>query len=139
MIAVFDGPLEDRLAIRERIDAYGDAVFRRDADAWIANWAEDASWSLPGLTVTGKDGIRALWVQAMAGFSLAAFFAAPGYIRIDGDRAIARVYTHEILVDRDGKVRKIIGAYDDILTRQAGAWLFTSRAYDILRQDLPET
>ena len=37
---MFDGPLEDRMAIRERIEAYSDAVFRKDADAWIANWRE---------------------------------------------------------------------------------------------------
>jgi ketosteroid isomerase-like protein len=134
----FDGPLADRLAIRERIDSYSDAVFRRDAEAWIANWIEDATWSLPGLSVTGKDAIKALWVDAMAGFSFAAFFAVPGHIRIDGDRAEGRVYTREVLVDHDGKVRKIIGAYDDTLAKQGGVWLFTRRVYDILRQEPPE-
>ena len=34
----FKGSVEDRLAIRERVDAYCDAVFRRNADDWIACW-----------------------------------------------------------------------------------------------------
>ena len=134
----FEGAIEDRLAVRERIDAYCDAVFRRDPEAWIANWTEDATWSLPGLKVTGKDEIKALWIQAMEGFSLAAFFAAPGHIRIEGGRAEARVYIQEILVGRDGKVRRVVGTYDDALVKQAGTWLFASRAYTILHQEPQE-
>jgi len=30
----FTGPMEDRLAIRELHDSYGDAVFRADGDEW---------------------------------------------------------------------------------------------------------
>jgi ketosteroid isomerase-like protein len=131
----FEGAIEDRLAVRERIDAYSDAVFRRDPEAWIANWAENATWSLLGTSVTGKDEIKALWIQAIAGLSLAAFFAVPGHVQIEGDRAEARVYTQEILVDRDGNVRKIVGAYDDVLVKQATTWLFSSRAYAILLQE----
>ena len=41
----FTGPAEDRLAIRELVDSYGDAVYRHDAQAWGANWAEDAVWN----------------------------------------------------------------------------------------------
>jgi hypothetical protein len=37
----FSGPIEDQLAIRTLHDSYADAVFRRDAAAWGANWAED--------------------------------------------------------------------------------------------------
>jgi len=32
----FTGPTDDRLAIHELVASYGDAVTRRDADAWIA-------------------------------------------------------------------------------------------------------
>jgi len=127
----FEGPIEDRLAIRERIDAYSDAVFRRDADAWIANWCEDAHWSLPGITVSGQAQIRGAWEQAMQAFTLAAFFATPGSIVVRGETATARVYTQEILVDAAGAVRRIVGAYDDELVKQAGAWLFRRRTYQI--------
>jgi len=41
----FTGPFEDRLAIRELVDSYGDAVARNDAQAWGANWAEDRAQS----------------------------------------------------------------------------------------------
>lgn len=131
----FEGPVEDRVAIRERIEAYADAVFRRDADDWIANWTDNGTWSLPGLDVTGRDNIKAAWLQAMSVFQLAAFFATPGSIRISGQSAQARVYTQEILTLADGGVRRIVGAYDDELIKVDGAWLFRRRAYRILHDE----
>lgn len=129
---MFEGPVEDRLAIRERIEAYSDAVFRHDAEAWIANWRDDGVWRLPGIDVAGKAQIKAAWVQAMSGFAVAGFFATPGAIEVRGDHAAVRVYTQEILIDHAGKVRRIVGAYDDELVKAAGAWLFSSRAYSVL-------
>ena len=129
---MFDGPVEDRLAIRERIESYSDAVFRKDAEAWIANWAEDGVWKLPGIDVAGKAQIKAAWVGAMSNFAVAAFFATPGAIEVRGDRASVRVYTQEVLIDHAGGVRRIIGAYADELVKTDGAWLFASRAYTVL-------
>ncbi len=131
----FTGPAEDRLAIRERIEAYSDAVFRHDAEDWIACWAEDAVWRLPGIDVSGRPQIKAAWQGAMAGFTLAAFFATPGSIRVSGDEATARVYTQEFLLLTAGGARRIVGAYDDALVKRDGAWLFARRAYSILHDE----
>lgn len=129
---MFEGPVEDRLAIRERIEAYSDAVFRHDAEAWIANWADEGVWRLPGVDVAGKAQIKAAWIQAMSAFAVAGFFASPGAIEVRGDEARVRVYTQEILVDHAGQLRRIVGAYDDVLVKVAGAWLFSSRTYTVL-------
>lgn len=126
-------PLEDRLAIRERLEAYADAVFRRDAEAWGANWAEDSVWNLGGTEVSGKANIVGLWNGAMAGFSFVAFFVQPGEITIEGNRARVRSYTAEDLVETGGRFRHVIGRYDDELVKQGGTWLFTRRIYTILR------
>ncbi len=135
---MYKGAADDRLAIRERIESYSDAVFRHDADAWIANWAEDGVWHLPalGLDLTGRPAIRAAWEQAMSTFAMAGFFAVPGAIEINDDTATARSYTQEILVAKDGSgVRKIIGAYDDTLVKRDGQWLFARRAYNVLHDE----
>ena len=42
------GPIEDRLQIRELIDSYNNAVMRFDGETWASNWAEDGVWHLPG-------------------------------------------------------------------------------------------
>ena len=129
----FEGPIEDRLAIRELIEDYADAVFQRDEKRWAANWADDACWNLAGMEVKGKTNIVGMWKQAMAGFSFVAFFAAPGAIEVDSNKARARVYTTEDLVETNGKRRHVIGQYEDELTKQSGRWLFARRTYRILQ------
>ena len=131
----FTGPAADRQAIREVMDAYSDAVFRHNAEDWIANWAQDGVWRMPGVDVTGRAAIKAAWVQAMSGFKLAGFFSAPGHIAVLGDQAEARSYTQEVLELHAGGVIRIIGTYDDTLVKQGGQWLFSSRRYRVLRQD----
>ncbi len=126
------GSIEDRLAVRERIEAYGDAVFRRDGEAWIANWAEDGVWRLLGAELRGKPQIKSAWLQAMEAYAHVGFYCVPGHLRLDGLRADARVYTREILVDHKGAAVNVMGVYQDLLIKQDGAWLFAERAYTVI-------
>ncbi len=129
----FSGPAGDQQAIRNLLDDYSDAVFRRDAESWAANWAEDGRWHLMGTEVVGRAAIRALWEQAMQGFVFVAFFAQPGAIAVDGDRATGRVYTHEVLEAADGTISRPVGRYDDTYVRRDGRWLFAERRYAMLK------
>ncbi|MDP6377533.1 MAG: nuclear transport factor 2 family protein [Pseudomonadales bacterium] len=68
------GPLEDRMAIREWVESYNDAVMRFDGDAWAENWRDDAVWSLPAVgEIAGKDNFVAVWRQVMSAFSFVGF------------------------------------------------------------------
>ena len=129
----FTGAAEDQMAIRTLHDSYGDAVFRRDADQWGGNWAEDGLWHLMGTDVKGRDAIVGLWVGAMAGFTFVAFFSQVGAIEITGDRATGRVFTHEVLETSDGTISRPVGRYDDEYVRHGGRWLFQSRRYSLLK------
>ncbi|MEM8919870.1 MAG: nuclear transport factor 2 family protein [Pseudomonadota bacterium] len=131
----FSGPLEDRLAIRELVDTYSDAVARRDADAWAATWTDDAVWDLAGMKVEGKEAIVQMWLGAMGTFEFVAFHATPGAIEVDGETATARVYVSEVLVPKDGGLRRVEGAYDDQFRKEGGAWRFSHRGYNILHDD----
>lgn len=128
----FTGPLEDRLAIRELLETYADAVFRRDAEAWGATWAADGVWMLMGMEVRGRDTIVAAWKQAMSAFEVAAFYATPGALAVAGDRADGRCYTIEVLKAQDGSIRRISGRYDDSFVKVDGHWRFAARAYTVL-------
>ena len=130
----FSGPPEDQIAIRALIDSYSDAVFRRDAQAWGATWAEDAVWDLAGTEVRGRDAIVGLWTQAMSGFPFVAFFAQIGQLAITGDHATGRVYTHEYLELADGSVSRPIGQYLDVYTRTGDGWRFAERHFSILKE-----
>jgi len=124
--------LNDRAAIADLIAAYGDAVSRRDAGAWGATWASDASWSLMGHEVSGRDAIVTLWLGAMAQFDAVSFVTAPGPISVAGDTATARCQTHEVLRANDGSIRQVAGCYEDSFVRHDGHWLFARRVFTIV-------
>ncbi|MGE0776154.1 MAG: nuclear transport factor 2 family protein [Sphingomonadaceae bacterium] len=133
----FCGPIEDRLAIRELIDTYADAINRQDAADWGDTWAEDGTWMIPDLpqfpVVHGRTAIVEAWKAAMTQFPGVIFSAAPGRIEIDGDHASVRSYTYEIY-DRDGSTRRDNGRYDDVCVKRDGKWYFLSRTFKSLRQ-----
>ncbi|MDX3899132.1 MAG: nuclear transport factor 2 family protein [Sphingobium sp.] len=139
--------MEDRIAIRELIDIYSDAVMIRDAEAWGAVWAKDSYWSLPDFKdheeFVGREAIVEGWVMSMSRYSSMTDFsdpmiyaAQPGSIEIEGDKAKARVFTSEIYRDPDtGTVHRVRGRYDDELARIDGDWKFTKRVYRLLHSD----
>jgi len=135
----FEGPTEDRLAIRELLDAYSDAVCRNDAVDWAATWAEDAVWALPDYPemgeVRGKNAIVEMWKAAMVHYPGIVFVASIGAILVEGNRAAVRSWTSEVY-DQDGITKRDRGRYDDICVKQDGRWLFESRRFRKVHQQL---
>lgn len=128
----FSGPAEDRLAIRELLETYADAVTRHDPQAWGATWAEDGEWSLPDYpeigTTKGREAIVAMWIEAMKAYPGIMFEAWPGSIEVDGERAVMRSYTSEVY-DQDGVTKRDRGVYEDVCVKRGGQWLFHSRSF----------
>ncbi len=138
----FTGPAEDRLAIRELLETYADAVTRHDAVAWGATWAEDGEWSLPDYpelgTTKGRQAIVAMWTEAMKSYPGIMFEAWPGSIEIDGNRATVRSYTAEVY-DQGEVTMRDRGVYEDVCVKVDGRWLFKSRSFrNIHRQHGPK-
>ena len=130
---ISSGPVEDRLMIRELVESYNDAVMRFDADAWGANWTDDAVWNLPGAgDMTGKPTIVVAWQQAMSAFSFVGFFASAGPIIVTGETASGTWYQQEFLHQKDGVKRTITGKYTDSYIKRDGRWFFAKRVYEIL-------
>ncbi len=131
----FDGPLEDRLLIRERMGAYSDAIFRRDVEAWLACWTEGGVRAQGGAEHRGKPALRAMWERVWAGLEKMAFFTELGASEVRGEHATARCYCREILFLKDGGIRKVVGVYEDELVRENGVWLFARRDYQLLMDE----
>ena len=125
------GPTEDRLAIRELIDAYGDAVCRRNADDWVMNWAPDGVWFLRGNEIRGHAALRDTWLKAMAAYSFIGFSSYPGAIAVNGDTARVRVQTNEWLTTVEGRTRRQHGTYEDRLVKIGGHWHFAQRSFTV--------
>jgi uncharacterized protein (TIGR02246 family) len=135
---MFTGPIEDRLAIRELNETYGDGVVRHDAVTWASVWAEDAHWNLMGTEVDGRDAIVSLWTQAMSALDGVSFHCLPASIEIEGNHAMARCQTQEVMRFKDGRTRVVGGLYDDRLVKRGGRWLFASRIFRIVAEYNPQ-
>ncbi|MDT0575977.1 nuclear transport factor 2 family protein [Croceicoccus sp. F390] len=134
----FTGPLEDRVAIRELIDTYADAVTRNDADQWASTWASDAYWTMPDYPEfppqTGRDNIVAMWTTAMAQYPGMIFQAYCGSIEVDADTADVRAYTSEVY-QQDGVTRRDRGEYTDRCVKIDGQWYFQRRSFRNIHRD----
>ena len=141
----FTGPLEDRIAIRELMNTHAHGVMTRDAEVWGSIWAEDAYWELPEYPdlggFSGKETIVSGWVESMKVYGLSGmtkpmvYFMEPGSIEVDGDRAKAVAWTHEVYEDpANGEIVRGHGRYDDQLEKRDGQWLFVRREYRIVHE-----
>ena len=129
----FSGDANDRLAIRELVDKYADAVCRRNADDWGSTWAEDSLWCVPefpGLErVEGRDAIVTAWSAAMDTFTLNYMHQSPGEIIVSGTGGTGRIHNFEVGVDLEGNRSQHIGTYEDRYIKIDGQWLFAERLY----------
>ena len=132
--AMFTGPPEDRLAIRELHETYGLGVLNADPAIWGATWAPDARWDLMHHVVEGREAIVAMWTGAMAQFAAVSFVSIPAAIVVEGDQATAITQTHEVLRQADGATRIVGGAYEDRLVRLDGRWVYAERRFRIVAQ-----
>ena len=138
-VMLSQGPIEDRLQIRELIDSYNNAVMRFDGETWASNWAEEGVWHLPGAgDVLGRDAILAVWQGAMSAFSFVGFFASAGPIIVEGDTAKGTWYQQELLHQKDGVKRSVTGRYEDDYVKQGGRWFFQKRIYEVLNVEVTE-
>ena len=132
----FTGPLEDRVAINELVVSYGDAVCRRDADAWGSLWAEDGVWRLPEVPgmeeISGRAAILAAWIEGMKAFPFQVNRQTLSNLTVTGDTAYGDTYTSEVVKDTEGKPAHWHNLYKDEYVKRNGAWLFKSRTLSIL-------
>jgi ketosteroid isomerase-like protein len=128
----FEGSLEDRLLVRERMSDYADAMFQQDLDAWLACFTDDCVWRGVGLEYRGLEELAASWPRLWEPLKKMAYFTEVAAIRVSGDRASARCYSRQIMFRKDGSVGKIVGLYRDQLVRRGATWLFQTREFEFI-------
>lgn len=126
----------DRLAIREAIELYSDAVTRRDWAMTGALFAEDAVWSIApptDIVLHGRPAIAKGVAEMVEAFEVFVQMTHSIVIALDGDRASARTIVNGFGRLRDGSRGAFaLGAYIDTLVRSGDGWLFQSRHFEPL-------
>lgn len=127
----FIGPPDDRLAVRERYDAYADAVCRADVADYLSCWTTDGVRRGVGGDCDGTDELRSHFRSMFQTIDAMAFLTQVGAIEIDGDVATARAWCRELIRFADGTDAQVVGRYDDELRRVNGEWRFAVRRYTL--------
>lgn len=133
----FSGPMEDRLAIRELYDTYGDASTRGDIEQFLSCWTDDGVWNTQIFTRTGKAEMREQWGLLWQGFEKVAFLGNVFSIEVDGDTAKTRAIQREEILLKGGGIYRLAGLYSDRIVRRNGQWLFGRRDYSVLVEEAP--
>lgn len=131
--------LGDRLAIREVIERFSDAVTHRSWSDLATAFHADAVWKVGApmnLELQTRDGIVAGLSAGIGRMDFLAQMTHSMVISIDGDKATARTIIHE--VGRTSSQKSgicLIGSYNDILSRRDGRWAFDRREFVIIYLD----
>jgi ketosteroid isomerase-like protein len=131
-----DRAIADRLAIREVIELYSDAVTRRDWETTGSVFAEDAVWSIAPPTdieLKGRAAVAKGVAAMIETFEVFVQMTHSIVIALDGDRATARTIVNGFGRLRDGSRGAFaLGTYIDTLVRSGDGWLFQSRHFEPL-------
>lgn len=128
------GSIEDRLAIRELIEAFATAAMRGDAKKLGSTWSEDGVWTLPSMAEPsrGRDAIVAAFSKATAYLSFMSMISTPTELVIEGDSAHAKVYCQELIITKGNEQKTVVGCYDDRYVKREGRWYFQTRSYEVI-------
>jgi ketosteroid isomerase-like protein len=129
--------LSDRIAIRDVIDRYSDAVTRRDWPGVGATFHDDAVWSVGGafnLEYRSRANIEAGLRAGVGAFEFLVQMTHSVVIELDGDHATARTVINE-MGRNPASGLFMLGIYTDALSRRDGRWAFDRRRFEPLYMD----
>jgi hypothetical protein len=129
--------LEDRIAIRELIDAYTYCADTRNADGQMAIFTEDTNFEVymdekiptPTQVVTGRKNLRPVF-DDLNQYLSTMHFNGQSTVKIDGDKATGTTYCRAYHLKVLDGVQKLMIAgirYYDTMVKQDGVWLFAER------------
>lgn len=139
MAVLSEQAVADELAIRQLTAAYSDAVTRRSRSEFVAVWAPDGRWIVPGLEDTvGGDAAADQLLRLTESMELMVQLIQGGQVWVDGDTARGRWYIVEIGRTSEGQGVHYIGVYQDRLVRTDEGWRFSERRFEFLYRGFTE-
>ncbi|GAB3431158.1 nuclear transport factor 2 family protein [Actinophytocola sediminis] len=129
--------MADRLAIAALVGEFTDAGMQRDYDRWGALFTQDGVWRIPagGIEFTGREEVRAGIERLQGTWEFFVQNTHPGWLELDGDTGVGRVYIQELGRFRDGSSHANFAIYHDRYRRTPEGWKFAERTYELRYQD----
>jgi len=127
----------DRIEIEALRGEFADAAMMHDYDRFASLFTRDGAWRIPygGISIAGRDNIRAAIEQAQGHWDYFVQTTHPGAIQLTGDTASGRAYICEFGHLRDGSSQLHYSLYHDRYQRTPGGWKFAERVYEIRYAD----
>lgn len=116
--------------IRQLQARCADAVWRKDASAFAASYAEDGIWKVAGLRFAGRKAVAEGFAMLTAvNQRILMRFATP-IVALEDGGASARTHVVEHVKRNDGAGMTSIGIYFERFVEVDGDWLFSWRHFD---------
>jgi len=132
------GNLEDRILIRELYGRYASGGSRGDAESWLASWDDECHWITAHFERHGKEGLREQWNLLWENFVSAVVLNEVGPIQVAGNSATASCGVLENIQLKSGGTLRIAGLYNDEFVKRDGGWLFRSREYELVSEEVSQ-
>jgi uncharacterized protein (TIGR02246 family) len=115
--------------IRQLHARFVDAVFRKDANAFAENFAEQGEWKLAGLHMRGRADIGATFAKLLGSCARVELLVGTPILEVGQGTAAGRVHVTELAKLVDGTAAMTIGVYYDRYVEEGGHWRFLWRHF----------
>jgi ketosteroid isomerase-like protein len=108
-----------------------DAIWRKDAKAFAACFAEDAEWKIAGLHMRGRAEIEATFGKLLGLCERVLTLNSTPILEVGEGTASGRTYVLEHAKLANGQAATTIGVYFERFVEQADGWKFTWRHWSL--------
>lgn len=116
-------------AIRQLHARYIDAVWRKDIDAFVDCFAEDAEWKISGMHLKGRAEIRRQITKFLEPIDRIQMIFSTPIIEVGQGGASSRTYVREFNRARNGETASTVGIYFERFVDQGDRWRFQWRQW----------
>lgn len=113
--------------IRQLHARYVDAVWRKDADAFAACFAEDGEWKIANMHMRGREEIGSTFAKLLGACERVQLIVGTPVLEVGQGTASGRVHCTELAKMGDGSSALTIGIYFDRYVDGGDRWLYQWR------------
>ena len=124
--------------VRQLQARYVDAVWRRDREAFLDCFAEDAEWKIAARRMRGRGEIALGYDALLAPSERVLMMLGSPVLQVAAGEVSARTPVTELVKLRGGGAVRTIGIYYDRVVDQGDRWRFAWRHFDLFHYGPPD-